>query len=58
MTEPHPRYTYRPHRPERYALFLTLREAGLTRAQIAAVLGPSPATIKSRLEYLRARGVL
>ena len=58
MIAPHPRYTYRPHRPERYALFLALRETGRTRAQIAAVLGLSPATIKSRLEYLRARGVL
>ena len=49
---------FRPYKPERHAIFMAMRDAGRTRAEIAAALGLSPATIKSRLEYLRARGVL
>ena len=50
--------TFRPYKVEQHEHFLRLRADGLTRAQIAAVLGLRPASIKSRLEYLRARGVL
>ena len=49
---------YRPYKRERFALFLQLRSEGKTRAEIAAAMGLSPATIKSKLEYLRVRDVL